>query len=98
MLDHTDTSLIEEWESQLHPELLLDREKREQARRDLISWKDKGLIDETYFQWLTRQIMGSRDTWQQFVDRYGSARSSLAPRSSAPRSSAPRSSASRSSG
>ena len=35
MIEHVDTSLIEEWESLLHPELVLDREKSELARREL---------------------------------------------------------------
>jgi superfamily II RNA helicase len=35
MIEHTDTSLIEEWESLLHPELALDREKSEAARLEL---------------------------------------------------------------
>ncbi len=39
MLEHTDTSLIEEWESMLHPELKLDRERQEQARRELKAYE-----------------------------------------------------------
>jgi len=35
MIEHVDTSLIEEWESMLHPELALDREKSDAARREL---------------------------------------------------------------
>lgn len=35
MIEHVDTSLIEEWESLLHPELVLDREKSDLARREL---------------------------------------------------------------
>ena len=35
VLERTDTSLIEEWESMLHPELKLDEEKQEEARREL---------------------------------------------------------------
>ncbi len=36
LLQHTDTSLIEEWESRLHPELLLEKpEEREEDRREL---------------------------------------------------------------
>lgn len=35
MIEHVDTSLIEEWESMLHPELVLDREKSDLARREL---------------------------------------------------------------
>ena len=39
MLEHTDTSLIEEWESMLHPELKLDRERQEAARRELKAYE-----------------------------------------------------------
>jgi len=35
MLERTDTSLLEEWESMLHPELLLEEEKQEEARQAL---------------------------------------------------------------
>ncbi len=36
LLQHTDTSLIEEWESRLHPELLLEKPaEREEDRREL---------------------------------------------------------------
>ena len=39
MLEHTDSSLLEEWESMLHPELELDAEKREEARRELRAYE-----------------------------------------------------------
>lgn len=40
MLEHTDTSLIEEWENMLHPELQLAREeKRQEARRELRAYE-----------------------------------------------------------
>jgi len=35
LLERTDTSLIEEWENLLHPELALERDKQEAARREL---------------------------------------------------------------
>lgn len=35
MLEHTDTSLIEEWESMVHPDLERDDEKREKTRREM---------------------------------------------------------------
>jgi hypothetical protein len=40
LLEHTDTSLLEEWESLLHPELRSRRtEERESARRALRNWE-----------------------------------------------------------
>ncbi|MEM7354341.1 MAG: DUF3516 domain-containing protein, partial [Acidobacteriota bacterium] len=39
MLEHTDSSLLEEWESMLHPELELDEAKREEARRELRAYE-----------------------------------------------------------
>ena len=39
MLEHTDSSLLEEWESMLHPELEHDVEKREEARRELRAYE-----------------------------------------------------------
>ena len=35
MLEHTDTSLIEEWQNMVHPELERDEEKREKTRREM---------------------------------------------------------------
>ncbi|MCP3999007.1 MAG: DUF3516 domain-containing protein, partial [bacterium] len=39
MLEHTDTSLLEEWESMLHPELKLDIDKQQAARRELRAYE-----------------------------------------------------------
>ncbi len=39
MLEHTDTSLLEEWESMLHPELKLDIDKQQEARRELRAYE-----------------------------------------------------------
>ena len=39
MLEHTDSSLLEEWESMLHPELEHDREAQEAARRELRAYE-----------------------------------------------------------
>ncbi len=39
MIQHTDTSLLEEWENLLHPELKLDQEKQEAARRELRAYE-----------------------------------------------------------
>ena len=39
MLEHTDTSLLEEWESMLHPELKLDLDKQQEARRELRAYE-----------------------------------------------------------
>ncbi|MCP3958534.1 MAG: DUF3516 domain-containing protein [bacterium] len=39
MLEHTDSSLLEEWESMLHPELQLDDEKRELSRREMRAYE-----------------------------------------------------------
>ena len=39
MLEHTDSSLLEEWENMLHPELALDAEKKELARRELRAYE-----------------------------------------------------------
>lgn len=35
MLERTDTSLLEEWESLIHPELALEEDKREEARQQM---------------------------------------------------------------
>lgn len=35
MIEHTDTSLIEEWESMVHPDLELDKDAKEMSRREL---------------------------------------------------------------
>ena len=39
MLEHTDTSLLEEWESMLHPDLKLDVDKQQEARRELRAYE-----------------------------------------------------------
>ncbi|MEM7582198.1 MAG: DUF3516 domain-containing protein [Acidobacteriota bacterium] len=39
MLERTDSSLLDEWENMLHPELELDDEKREAARRELRAYE-----------------------------------------------------------
>jgi superfamily II RNA helicase len=39
MIQHTDTSLLEEWENLLHPELEFDQEKQEAARRELRAYE-----------------------------------------------------------
>ncbi|MEM9554650.1 MAG: DUF3516 domain-containing protein [Acidobacteriota bacterium] len=39
LLQHTDTSLIEEWESMAHPELQLDQEAQEAARREMAAYE-----------------------------------------------------------
>ena len=35
MLERTDTSLIQEWENMLHPELAMEKEKQDEARQEL---------------------------------------------------------------
>jgi len=54
LLQHTDTSLIEEWESLLHPELRLPRERRK-AREAL--WIDELLKDPKVFESRVRAEM-----------------------------------------
>jgi hypothetical protein len=54
LLEHTDTSLIEEWESLLHPELRLERERRK-AREAL--WIDELLKDPKVFESRVRAEM-----------------------------------------
>jgi superfamily II RNA helicase len=39
MIEHTDTSLLEEWESMIHPELKLDREREKEARREMRAYE-----------------------------------------------------------
>lgn len=39
MIEHVDTSLIEEWESLVHPELRLDQDARRQARREMRAYE-----------------------------------------------------------
>jgi uncharacterized protein DUF3516/RAD3-like DEAD/DEAH box helicase len=49
LLQHTDTSLIEEWESLLHPEIRLQRERERQIARDAL-WLDELLADPKTFE------------------------------------------------
>ncbi|MEM8997835.1 MAG: DUF3516 domain-containing protein, partial [Acidobacteriota bacterium] len=39
MLEHVDSSLIEEWESMLHPELQMDKDAQREARRELRAYE-----------------------------------------------------------
>ncbi|MDA8019916.1 MAG: DUF3516 domain-containing protein [Thermoanaerobaculia bacterium] len=39
MIEHIDTSLLEEWESMLHPDLQLDEEAQEQMRREMRAYE-----------------------------------------------------------
>ena len=39
LIEHTDTSLLEEWESMVHPELEKDKAKQEEARREMRAYE-----------------------------------------------------------
>lgn len=49
LLDHTDTSLLQEWESLLHPEIRLVRERERQRAREAL-WADQLLRDPKVFE------------------------------------------------